>query len=135
MKSFISFLQQFAIVMALFFGISPRLVNIIATDYGMPYVLWYCWILALLGTPIFLVLIWYLKSSWNVKHRGYLIASGFAGLVGVLVGWSSLAFLYGILNIEFSRIMVQASFFAMAGILYGFVIEWVVKPLKGETGG
>ena len=44
-------------------------------------------------------------------------AVGFAGLVGVLVGWSALAFLYRILDIEFQKTIAQASFFAMTGIL------------------
>ena len=117
MKKIYENLQRYVLVIAILFRASPRFLNIVATEYGRPYVTIYCWVLALSGSAIFLLFLWYLKAKWNLKHRGYMTAVGFAGLVGVLVGWSALAFLYRILDIEFQKTIAQASFFAMTGIL------------------
>jgi hypothetical protein len=135
MKKIFEFLQQFAVAIALFFSASPMLLHSVAIELGDPYATWFSLLLALTGTCIFVLFLWYLHAIWQVPHRGYLIAVGFASIIGMILGWVSLAYLDGIIGDELQKVLVSTSFIFHLGVLWGFFIEWFTKPLKEEVGG
>jgi uncharacterized membrane protein YiaA len=135
MKTIFQFLQQFAVAIAIFFSFSPLLLNTVAVELGDPYATLFCWFLALTGTFIVTLLLWYLNAEWQIPHRGYLIAVGFGGVIGMILGWTSLAYLDSIVSNEIQQTVVSYSFIFQLGILWGFFVEWFTKPLKGEEFG
>ena len=135
MKMIFNFLQQFAVAIAIFLLFSPFLLHTIAVEFGNPYATWFCWFLALAGTFIVALLLWYLNAEWNVHHRGYFIAVGFSGVLSMILGWVSLAYLNGVVDDEFQKTVVSVSFIFQVGVLWGFIVEWFTKPLKEEELG
>ena len=134
MKKFYELIQDWrvAVLLVALFGVSANFLHIIATQFGRPYVTQYCWVLTLAGAIFFLAMLWHLLAKWHVKRQGYLAVAGFSGAFGILVGGSALLYLYDIVRIELHQTIVQGSFIMFIGVLFGFVIEWVIRPMTSE---
>lgn len=135
MKKIFEFLQQFAVAIAIFFSTSPLLLHSVAVELGEPSAVVFCWFLALSGTFILTLMVWYLNAEWQIPHRGYLIAVGFASVIAMILGWASLAYLDGVISENLQQTAVQTSFIFLIGVLWGFFIEIFTKPLKEEELG
>jgi hypothetical protein len=129
LKKIVSFLQQFAVAIGIFYAFSPLILNIVAVQLGNPYATLLCWFLALTGTFITALLLWYLTAEWQVARRGYFIAVGFGGFLGMILGWISLAYLNGFVDNEVQQTMVSIAKNLGFGVLLGFFVEWVIQPI------
>ncbi len=137
MKKIFDILQDVWMVLALviFFGFSPTLLYTLAANYPKIYGIIFAWMTAIGSGLLFLLMFWYITAKWNVRHRGYLIALFFASFFGLIVHGSALLFVYSLMDLEVHNAIAQASKILFFGILYGFCVEWLTEPHKGEFGG
>jgi hypothetical protein len=129
MKKIFKFLQDgwSVVMLAVLFSATLPMVR----EFGFMYLD----VTTALSSSIFLLVLWYLFSTWNVERAGYLIASGMASMMGMILGIDIFLVTQEIITPETFAFLFQAGVLGgLGGITCGLFIEWVIKPWKNNEG-
>ena len=120
MKRIFDFLQQgpSVVALALLFGGVFEYTRIL----GM----WFTWTILIASTIVGILVLWYLKSSWDVPRPGYLISVGAASLMGCL---SSFFLLLGVSDLISEADWRYYSLFVFWGGTIGICIGLLIHVL------
>lgn len=93
------------------------------------------WIILVASAIVFILVLWNLLSSWEVKRQGYLIANAGGALSGIISSLIIFAYAYGNMNDSQLNLFLLISFcMGIAVFGWGIFNEWCVRPWNGDKG-
>lgn len=99
MKKFFEFLQKWAVLICIFFGVTPNMPSYLQHAAGGDIAAYATWLTLGMSMVLLSLCLWWLFSaSWFVKRPASMSALLFASVLGLMISVSALLAMYGIVS-------------------------------------
>lgn len=95
MKALYSFIQERALLICIFFGVSPDMPSFMQHYVGYEEAIYATWALLAASVALFALCFWWLKASWILPKPANMMAATFASVLGLMISISALLGMYG----------------------------------------